>query len=66
MTELLEHLEAARFIGAAPSTLKQSRFTGILFGKPAPPFEKRGRKVLYRKETLEQFNAQFTEQATTK
>jgi len=65
MSELLEHLEAARFVGAAPNNLKQSRVTGILFGKPAPHFEKRGRKVLYRKSTLEKFNSQFSEQANT-
>ena len=57
--------EAALELGCSPNTLKQSRVTGILFGKNAPNYEKHGKKVLYKYKALEQFNSQFTEQANT-
>ncbi len=65
LKQLLSTHEAAIEIGCSPNTLKQSRMSGELFGKQAPAFEKRGKKVLYRKETLEKFNSQFAEQANT-
>jgi len=44
MNECDDHLindkEAARIIGATRATIRQSRHTGTLFGKAAPPFIK--------------------------
>ncbi len=51
--------EAAGFIGVAPSTMKQSRSTGLLLGKPAPKYSKRGRLVRYRNKTLRKWVRQF-------
>ena len=57
--------EAAVIVGAASNSLKQSRNSGVLFGKPAPRYEKRGKKVIYRLNTLREFNEQFNEQQNT-
>lgn len=48
---LIELPELAVFpylIPAAPVTGRRSRMTGVLLGKPAPVFVKRGRSVRYR------------------
>jgi len=57
--------EAAAFINVSPRTLRKSRVTGKLLGKPAPKFRKRGRKVDTAREELEKFNAQFSEYENT-
>ena len=56
---------AAPIVGARTSSLKQSRHTGLLFGKPAPPFIKLGRSVRYRKSDLEECRDQFPEYNNT-
>src|SRR5690606_10469856 len=48
---LIELPETAVFpylIPVAPSTARKSRCTGILLGRPAPRYVKRGRTVSYR------------------
>lgn len=48
---LIELPETAVFpflIPAEPSTARKSRCTGILMGKPTPPFVRRGRSIRYR------------------
>ena len=62
---LLADLEASRLLGAAKSTLKQSRHSGILFGRPAPPFLRLGRSIRYRLSDLLEFRDQFPEYRNT-
>jgi hypothetical protein len=57
--------DAARLIGAAPSSLKQSRYTGVLFGQPAPTFIKMGRSTRYKLSVLLEFIDQFPEYINT-
>ena len=57
--------DAARLIGAAPSSLKQSRYTGVLFGQPAPTFIKMGRSTRYKLSVLLEFVDQFPEYINT-
>ncbi|MFT6437489.1 MAG: hypothetical protein ACJAVI_005563 [Candidatus Azotimanducaceae bacterium] len=57
--------EAASFLGVSPVTLKQSRHTGILFGKPAPPFIRLNRSVRYKFSSLRTFIEQFQEYQNT-
>jgi hypothetical protein len=52
-------------IGASKNTLKQSRHTGILFGKPAPRFTKCGRSARYKLSKLIEFRDQFPEYNNT-
>ena len=53
--------EAAAFLNISKITLRKSRVTGVLLGKPAPKFRKRNRKVDTAREECEKFNAQFSE-----
>ena len=46
--ELTEQAVFPGLIPAQPTTGRKSRTTGILLGKPAPRFVKRGRSVRYR------------------
>jgi hypothetical protein len=62
---LLNERQAAIFLGAAKSSLKQSRHTGILFGKTAPPFIKMGRSARYKLSALLEFRDQFPEYRNT-
>jgi len=57
--------EASALLNVAERTLRKSRVTGVLLGKPAPKFRKRGRKVDTAREELEKFNAQFSEYENT-
>lgn len=58
---LLTAKRAAEVIGTTESTLKQSRYTGHLFGKAAPAFIRFGRCIRYRQSTLLKFVHQFPE-----
>lgn len=49
---LSNNAQAAEFLGISPETLKQSRWTGLLFGVPAPHFIKSRRKVQYQNADL--------------
>ena len=50
---------AADLLTCSANTLKNSRSTGILFGREAPPFIKLGRKVAYRRKDLLDWIASF-------
>ena len=48
--------DAATYLDTKPQVLRTSRWTGILFGRPAPKHYKVGeRKVLYSLEDLDAF-----------
>lgn len=63
--KLLRGQEAAPILGTTCSTLKQSRYTGLLFGKPAPKFIKMGRSARYKLVELLKFRDQFPEYENT-
>lgn len=48
LIELPEKSVFPFLIPAAPATARKSRCTGILLGRPAPQFVRRGRSVRYR------------------
>lgn len=48
--EVLDNVEAARFLGVSPETLPQWRVRGN-----GPPFVRVGRRVVYRRATLERW-----------
>lgn len=56
---LLPESQAAEILGTTKNTLKQSRHTGILFGKKAPAFIKLGRSAKYKLSTLIAFRDEF-------
>ncbi len=58
---LLDTIEAAPQFGCAPATLKQSRVSGVLHGKPAPQYIKLGKTVRYKSTTPKVWLAQFEE-----
>ncbi len=51
----LNSRNAAKYVGTADATLKQSRCTGLLFGVTAPEFKKAGRKIIYLRQTLDEW-----------
>jgi hypothetical protein len=51
--------EAAVFLDYAEKTLRESRVTGRLAGVVTPPYIKRGQRIIYDKEDLCQWCAQF-------
>lgn len=59
--QLLSNKESSVYLGCAPTTLKQSRVTGLLFGMPAPAFLKMGYNVRYKLTTLDEWTSQFSE-----
>ncbi|MDA1302210.1 MAG: hypothetical protein O2868_19320 [Proteobacteria bacterium] len=61
----LTEKEASRLLGAAPSSIKQSRHTGFLFGHTAPAFMKMGRSARYKLSALLEFRDQFPEYRNT-
>ncbi len=62
---LLPDKSAAPIVGATPSSLKQSRYTGTLFGKTAPSYLKMGRSTRYKLSALLRFREQFHEYRNT-
>ena len=62
---LLSSHDAAKLVGASALSLKQSRHTGTLFGKPAPLFLKMNRSIRYRLSVLIEFQDQFPEYQNT-
>ena len=58
---ILCDVEAAKVLDSTSASLKQSRYTGMLFGRPAPKFIKMGRSAKYKLSTLLAFRDQFTE-----
>ena len=64
--DLLDNYQSANFLGFSPATMRNSRYTGLLAGVPAPSFRKIGRKsVRYERATLTAWLAQFAECAST-
>lgn len=59
--QLLNDPEAAKVLGTTTASLKQSRYSGLLFGKPTPKFLKMGKSAKYRLSTLVAFVNQFPE-----
>jgi len=62
---LIDTNTAAIFLGCSPRYLRKSRVTGELFGKPAPKFIKRGRKVDYTIRELRKCRDQAQEYENT-
>ncbi len=58
---ILSDVEAAKVLDSTPASMKQSRYTGQLFGRPAPKFIKMGRSAKYKLSTLLTFRDQFPE-----
>lgn len=63
--QLLNEKEASNVLSTTAATLKQSRYTGILFGKPSPSFIKMGRSTRYKLSVLLIFLEQFPEYQNT-
>ena len=42
---LLDNYQSANFLGFSPATMRNSRYTGLLAGVPAPSFRKLGRNA---------------------
>ena len=64
--DLMTEKEAAALLGFSPVTIRNSRYTGMLAGVPAPRFRKVGAKtVRYERATLAAWLAQFSERAST-
>ena len=61
-TVFVSTTEAARILGYCPATLRNSRWTGMLAGVPAPVFLKVGAKsVRYQRDKLMEWLRQFSE-----
>lgn len=59
--DLISTKEAARLLGFSPATLRNSRWTGMLAGVPAPAFLKLGAKsVRYQRTALTEWIEQFS------
>ncbi len=66
MHQLLSTDDAAVYLGLASTTLRRSRWSGILCGVEAPSFIKLGTKtVRYRKDVLDQWLANCGTYANT-
>ena len=57
--------EAAFYLGFAEYTLRRSRTTGKLGGVDPPKYRKLGSKILYQKDWLDDWLAQFEPQTNT-
>jgi hypothetical protein len=62
---LLTSEEYAPLVGTTSASLKQSRYTGVLFGRPAPRFLKMGRAVRYTLSSGIEFRSQFPDYRNT-
>ncbi|MEA3406409.1 MAG: DNA-binding protein [Pseudomonadota bacterium] len=60
LTHLTEKQVQSEF-GIPHNSLRASRTTGLLWGKKAPSFLKLSHKVLYKRETIEDWFNQFEE-----
>jgi hypothetical protein len=57
--------QLAAELSISPATIRKSRVTGTLLGKPAPKFLKLGKAVRYTRESIDSFKAQFAEVSNT-
>ena len=63
---LVTNEEASKILATTSNSLKVSRYTGLLYGRSAPPFVKLGtKKIAYRKSTLIRWIDQFPELPNT-
>lgn len=62
--QLLPHAAAAQ-LNCSNSTLKKSRHTGKLSGVDAPRYVKRGRRVFYDPDVLDEWQRQFNSYQNT-
>ena len=51
--------EAAKFLGYAEKTLRESRISGQLAGVTTPPYIKRGGRIVYEEADLSSWLTQF-------
>jgi predicted DNA-binding transcriptional regulator AlpA len=63
--QLYSNHEAAKLLGFARNTLRNSRSVGHLAGVTPPPFLKMGSSVRYRGSALREWLAQFNEKTST-
>jgi hypothetical protein len=61
----LTNQEAAELLTISANTLRNSRSTGTLCGREAPPFIKMGRKVIYLRVDLAQWLNSFPKYKNT-
>ena len=57
----LDNRQAADYLGFSPSTLNNSRYTGL----KAPPFRKLGKAIRYERAALDTWLSQFKPQTST-
>lgn len=62
---LLDNKGAAIYLGFSPATLNNSRYTGLLGGVKAPPYQKLGKSIRYEQSALEHWLKQFPSQTNT-
>lgn len=65
LIELTEQAVFPHLIPVQPATGRKSRCTGILLGRPAPRFIKRGRTVRYRLKDILDWLAEADDYAST-
>jgi len=65
MKKILNSLEAAKYLGVASTTLRNSRCTGTLCSVQSPEYFKRGRRCYYYLIDLDNWLDQFPKQTST-
>ncbi len=63
--KLFDNKQAANYLGFSPTTLNNSRYTGLLGGVKAPPYRKLGKSIRYEQFALDTWLSQFQEQTST-
>jgi hypothetical protein len=61
----LSNEEGAELLTISANTLRNSRSTGVLCGREAPPFIKMGRKIVYLKTDLIHWLESFPKYSNT-
>jgi predicted DNA-binding transcriptional regulator AlpA len=65
LQSFLDNRQTADYLGFSPSTLNNSRYTGLLGGVKAPPFRKLGKAIRYERTALDNWLSQFKPQTST-
>jgi len=65
-TEEFTARQAAEYLGYAYNTMNAARHTGILAGREAPKFFRRGRPIRYKKSSLDKWLRVATSAEATK
>jgi predicted DNA-binding transcriptional regulator AlpA len=64
--ELFNTAETAHYLGVSVAKLRNSRYTGQLYGGvPTPPYLKLGRSVMYLRATLDEWIKRLPEYRNT-